>query len=132
MIRVLLIKKVFLILIPLEYCASLKNFSLIWCSSCLFWNEKPQKIFQFSKVIQTGWYNGRLLIWSPMGQKNGSNNEVSILTRISLQENVWSFLPGSQKKVVVIMRWPYYRGGRKVGFHCSIVCSDWSSGRWKT
>ena len=25
------------------------------------------------------------------------------------------------KEVAVIMRWPYYRGGRNVGFHCSMM-----------
>ena len=25
----------------------------------------------------------------------GRNNEVTVLTRVSLQENVWSFLPGA-------------------------------------
>ena len=29
------------------------------------------------------------------------NNEVTVLTRVSLQENVWSLLPGGQKK------WPF-------------------------
>ena len=50
--------------------------------------------------------------------------------RVALQENVWSFLPGGKKKVqtdkpqrttkkvAVITRWPYYRGGRKAGFLC--------------
>ena len=27
-------------------------------------------------------------------------------------------LPG-QKEVAVITRWPYYRGGREAGFHCT-------------
>ena len=39
--------------------------------------------------------------------------------KVCLQENVWWFLPGGQKKVAVITRWLYYRGGRKVGFHCT-------------
>ena len=52
-------------------------------------------IFQFSRVIQTSWYSGTPLTPSPMGQKkNGCDIEVIVLTRISLQENVWSFLPG--------------------------------------
>lgn len=28
----------------------------------------------------------------------GRNNEVAVLTRVSFQESVWSFLPGGQKK----------------------------------
>ena len=34
----------------------------------------------------------------------GHINIVAVLTRVFLQENVWWFLPGSQKKVVVVMR----------------------------
>ena len=34
--------------------------------------------------------------------KFGRYDEVAILTRVSLQENVWSFLPGGQTKVAVI------------------------------
>ena len=37
-----------------------------------------------------------------------------------LQENVWPFCQ-APKKMAVIMRWPYYWGGRKVGFHCIYV-----------
>ena len=43
---------------------------------------------------------------------------MTVFTRVSLQENVWSFLPDSQNKVAVLTRWLYYRGGRKAGFHC--------------
>ena len=45
-------------------------------------------------------------------KKVGRNIEVTVLTRISFQENVWSFLPGSQNKsgynneVTVLPRWP--------------------------
>ena len=46
-------------------------------------------------------------------------NGVTVLMRVCLQENVWWFLPGGQKKVAVITRWLYYRGGRKAGFHCT-------------
>ena len=45
-------------------------------------------------------------------------NGVTVLMRVCLQENVWWFLPGGQKKVAVITRWLYYRGGCKAGFHC--------------
>ena len=40
-------------------------------------------------------------------KKISCNNEVTILTRVSLQENVWSFLPGGHNnKVTVLPRWP--------------------------
>ena len=57
---------------------------------------------------------------SLMGQK-----KLAVITRwprvsvrVSLRENVRSFLPGGQTKVAVITRWLYYQGGRKAGFHC--------------
>ena len=60
-------------------------------------------------------------------KKFGSINGVAILTRFFfLQENAWRFLPGGPKKVAVIIRWSYYRGGRKAGFHCIIV-NIWTS-----
>ena len=31
-------------------------------------------------------------------KKISRNNEVTVLMRVSLQENLWSFLPGGQKK----------------------------------
>ena len=37
-------------------------------------------------------------------KKIGCNNKVTVLTRVSLQENVWTLLPGSQKKLVIITR----------------------------
>ena len=44
--------------------------------------------------------------WNPVTvtnrpKKRGRNNEVTVLTGISVQENVWSFLPGRQKEVAV-------------------------------
>ena len=131
--------KTFFQYLPLEYCASRKNFSLIWRSSCLFWNEKPQKgkklrpaIFQFSKVIQTSWYGGTQLIRLPMGQK-----KLAVIPCDRINEDFFTrkgmvIFGGRPKKVAVIMRWPYYRGGCKVGFHCTIFCSDWSNGGWTT
>ena len=62
--------------------------------------------------------------WNPVNtvingpKKFGGNNEVTVLTRVSLQENVWSYLPVGQKKVAVISRRLYYRGGHKQGYHC--------------
>ena len=111
--------KTFFEYLPLEYCASRKNFSLIWRSSCLFWNEKPQKgkklrpaIFQFSKVIQTSWYGGTQLIQLPMGQK-----KLAVITRWPYQ---WGFLykkrygyfwraakkSGRNNEVTILPRWP--------------------------
>ena len=46
--------------------------------------------------------------WNPINtatnepKKFGCYNEVTVLTRVSLQENVWAFLPGGRKKVAVI------------------------------
>ena len=43
-----------------------------------------------------------LLQWNPVNfngpKKFGRNNEVTVSMRVSLQENVWSFLPSGQKK----------------------------------
>jgi len=50
------------------------------------------------------------LWWNPVNMVNngpkkfGHNKELTILMRISLQENVWSFFFSSQKKVAVITR----------------------------
>ena len=51
-------------------------------------------------------------------QKIGRNNEVTVLKRVSLHENLWTFLLGGQKSVrnngvTVLTRWP------KAGFHCT-------------
>ena len=44
-------------------------------------------------------YCGTALIWSSMGQKKFCCiNGVVVLMRVCLQENVWWFLPGGQKK----------------------------------
>ena len=65
-------------------------------------------------------YIGAPLTWSSMGQKKFCRiNGVMVLMTVCLQENIWWFLPGGQKKVAVIIRWLYYRGGRKAGFHCT-------------
>ena len=53
-----------------------------------------------------------LIQWNPVItvtkglKKIGLNDEVAVLTKASLQENVWTVLPGSQKKVTVLRRWP--------------------------
>ena len=50
----------------------------------------------------------------------GRNNEVILLTRVSLQENgTGSFLLGGPKRVDVITRCPYYQGRFKAGFYCA-------------
>ena len=44
-------------------------------------------------------YSGTPLIWSSMGQKSfANNNEVAVLKRIFLQENVWWFCQAAKKK----------------------------------
>ena len=59
---------------------------------------------------------------SLMGQKNLAviTRWPRVSVRVSLRENVRSFLAGGPKKVAVITssRWLYYQGGRKAGFHC--------------
>ena len=65
-------------------------------------------------------YSGTPLIRSPMGQKS-----LALLTSDGINEGFFTrkcvvVLPGGQKKVAVITRWPYYRGGRKAGFHCIV------------
>ena len=53
-----------------------------------------------------------LIQWNPVItvtkglKKIGLNDEVAVLTKASLQENVWTVLPGSWKKVTVLRRWP--------------------------
>ena len=45
--------------------------------------------------------------WSPVNTVNngpkklGCNNEVIVLTRVCLQEKIWSFLPGGQTKDIL-------------------------------
>ena len=51
------------------------------------------------------------MCFSEVGQKNGLNNEVTILTRVSLQGDLWSFFRAAKKsgrnnEVTVLPRWP--------------------------
>ena len=39
-------------------------------------------------------------------KKIGRSDDVAVLTKASLQENVWTVLLGGQKKVTVLRRWP--------------------------
>ena len=65
-------------------------------------------------------YSGTPLIRASMGQKGFAVLMGWPCERgYFLQENVWWFLPGGQKKLAVITRWLYHRGGRKAGFHCT-------------
>jgi len=63
----------------------------------------------YTKLLQTTPNNNKLQ-WNPVNtvtngpKKFGRNNEVTVLTRVSLQENVCSVLPGGQKKVAVITK----------------------------
>ena len=52
------------------------------------------------------------------GRRNGVAvlTGVVVLMRALLQENVW---PAGGQKSNVIMRLPYYQGGRNAGFHCT-------------
>ena len=82
------------------------------------------KLFISLFVLQRGTLKTRLLLkatvlrlrggiqWNPVItvtkglKKIGRNDEVAVLTKASLQENVWTVLPGGQKKVTVLRRWP--------------------------
>ena len=54
-----------------------------------------------------------------MGQNNLAILTGDHITVGFLQENVWAFC-GGPEKVAIITRWPYYCGGRKAGFDCTI------------
>ena len=74
-------------------------------------------INNYTKLLQST-PNYNKLQWNPVsnmvtnGPKQfGHNNEVAVLMRVSLQENVWSVLPGGQKsgrknEVTLLLRWP--------------------------
>ena len=66
-------------------------------------------------------YSGRPLIRSPMGQK-----KVAVLTGDRIKEGIFTrkcraVWPSGQNKVAVITMLPYYRDGRKMGFHCIYI-----------
>ena len=97
-------------------------------SHLLFLNLPQLKIFLSTlkkNGLQKQWYI-TFLQWNLINtitkgpKKFGYINRVVILTRVFSQENVRRFLPGGQNKVAIIKRWPYYRGGWKVWFHCTI------------
>ena len=64
--------------------------------------------------------------WNPVNtvtngpKKIGHINGVAVLTRVFFTRKCMEFLPGGQKKVAVITRWRYYRGGREAGFRCTM------------
>ena len=59
-------------------------------------------------------YCRTLSIWSPTGPKN-----LTVLTTV-FYKKMYSCFARWPKKVAVIMRWLYYRGCSKAGFHCTI------------
>ena len=57
------------------------------------------------------------LIRSPMGQK-----QLALLTRVFFfYKKMYSGFCQAAKKVAVVTRWPYYRAGRKAGFHRIVI-----------
>ena len=60
-------------------------------------------------------YRGTPLIRSPMGQKT-----LAVLTRVFFTRKCMAVFARRPKKVAVITRLSYYRGGRKAGFHCNM------------
>ena len=73
-------------------------------------------------ILKNHWHHQNKLEWNPVNTVTnrpktfGRNNEVTVLTRVSYKK-----MYGHFKKVAVKTRWPYYRGGRKAGFHCTII-----------
>ena len=75
------------------------------------WPHVATDLFSFDNkdwfIIVDHWsyyFDLNQLQWNPVNtvtngpKKFGRNNEVTVLKKVSLQENVWSFWPGSQKK----------------------------------
>ena len=77
----------------------------LWWSSC-----QEGLVHQIS--ILTTEYGGTPLIWSPMDKKKyGRINE-------GFWQEKYGHFAWRPKKVAIITRWLYYRGGCKVGFYC--------------
>ena len=93
-----------------RYCANYTNYINNY-------TKLLQSTPNYNKLQQTT-PNYHKLQWNPVsnmvtnGPKQfGHNNEVAVLMRVSLQENVWSVLPGGQKsgrknEVTLLPRWP--------------------------
>ena len=80
-----------------------------WC--CWFFVEMANKSSGVS------FYGGTLLIRSPMGQKKKNGHIYGV---VEFNKKMWGGFCQGAKKVAIITRWPYHRGGRKAGFHCAI------------
>ena len=83
------------------------------CGSCIEKNGGCNhmvctKIQQSLSLKDSIHWERKQIQWNPVNtttngpKKFGCNNEVTVLTKVSLQENVWSFLLGGRKKVAVI------------------------------
>ena len=76
--------------------------------------------------VNTDFVTENKLQWNPVNPttngpaKSGRINGVVVLTG----ENDWENFSSGQKKVVVLTRWSYQRGGRKAGFHCINNCES--------
>ena len=64
------------------------------------------------------------LQWKSVNTVTNGPKKLPVLTRVFFTRKSMVVLAGWPKKVVVIMKWPYYQGGRKAGFHCILPFSQ--------
>ena len=81
----------------------------------MFFNKKRNSLTE--KI-----YSGTPLLRSPMGQKKFFRiNGVAVFTRVFFfTRKCMAVFARRQSTVAVITKLPYYRGGRKAGFHCNV------------
>ena len=75
----------------------------------------------YTKLQQTT-PNYNKLRWNPVNTVTNGPKKVAVLTRVFLQENVWdvAFARRPKKSGRNNEVSPYYRSGRKAGFHCTL------------
>ena len=78
---------------------------LLFARSTLLWGKNKDHQRSFSIImLNTSTTSISKAQWNPVNtvtnrpKKRGRNNKVTVLRRVSVQENVWSFFPGSQKQ----------------------------------
>ena len=94
------------------YCTLLCNAVLCLMLCCVVRRYQPATTLKSLNTVQPRQYGHQ---WA---QKIWSYLRAIVLTKVLLQRMYGPFA-GRPKKVAVITRWPYYRGGRKAGFHCT-------------
>ena len=82
----------------------------------MFFNKKrnslTEKIYSGTPLLRHQWAKKNFAVLTEWPYLRGF---------FFLQENVWRFLHARrQSTVAVITKLPYYRGGRKAGFHCNV------------